>query len=695
MAAYAEGLNILRHANAGKRKRAVDAETAPLRATRALSVRLRPARHRRGVAPRQRGRVVAARPDAPRRWSTIPTLGEFSGRVSDSGEGRWTLKAAIDEGVPAPILSTAVAERFASRGEADFANRVLSALRFQFGGHQEKRPVTHDARAQPSDALVFFGATGDLAYKKIFPALQAMVQQRHAERAGHRRRAGRAGPSSSCARARATASSSTAASIAARSTSCARCCATSTATTPTPPRSPRCAASAGRRHAAAALPGDPAQRVRRRWSTGWRSAGCAGERAGRGREAVRPRPRVGAGAQRDAARRSSPSRRSSASTTTSARSRCRTCSTSASPTRSSSRSGTATTSSSVQITMAESFGVEGRGKFYEETGAIRDVIQNHLLQVIAHPGHGAARSAATSRRSATRRRACCKAIAPARRRRTSCAASSAATATSRASRPTRRSRRSRPSSCASTPGAGRACRSSSAPASACPSTLHRGARQLKRPPRDVFGEARVAGPNYFRFRLGPDVTAIALGLRVKRPGEAMAGREVELLASRGAGATTCWPYERLLGDAMRGDAEPVRAPGRRRGAVARRRSGPRPAHAALHVRAGHLGTAGGGPPARARALARAGRTRRREEAVMNQDELDKLCVNTLRFLAVDMVQNANSGHPGHAAGRGARWPTCCGRASCATTRPTRAGSIAIASCCRRATARRCCTRCCT
>ncbi|MCU1276771.1 MAG: 6-phosphogluconate dehydrogenase, decarboxylating [bacterium] len=68
-----------------------------------------------------------------------PTLSQFKGHVSDSGEGRWTLKAAIDESVPAPILSTAIAERFASRGEADFADRILSAMRFEFGGHEEKR----------------------------------------------------------------------------------------------------------------------------------------------------------------------------------------------------------------------------------------------------------------------------------------------------------------------------------------------------------------------------------------------------------------------------------------------------------------------------------------------------------------------------------------------------------------------------
>ena len=138
MAAYAEGLNILRHANVGNGQRTVDAETTPLR---------EPELYRydfdiRDIAEVwRRGSVIAS-------WlldltaaalHENPELSEFAGRVSDSGEGRWALKAAIDESVPAPILSTALNERFASRGENDFADRLLSAMRFQFGGHEEKR----------------------------------------------------------------------------------------------------------------------------------------------------------------------------------------------------------------------------------------------------------------------------------------------------------------------------------------------------------------------------------------------------------------------------------------------------------------------------------------------------------------------------------------------------------------------------
>ena len=89
------------------------------------------------MAARQRDRLVAARPDRERAGQG-PGAGGVRGRVSDSGEGRWTIKAAIDEGVPAPVLTAALYERFSSRGEADFADKLLSAMRFEFGGHVEK-----------------------------------------------------------------------------------------------------------------------------------------------------------------------------------------------------------------------------------------------------------------------------------------------------------------------------------------------------------------------------------------------------------------------------------------------------------------------------------------------------------------------------------------------------------------------------
>ncbi len=139
MAAYAEGLNILRRANVGTEKRATDAETTPLEDPEAYQYDL----DLREIAEVwRRGSVIASwlLDLTAAAFVRNPELGEFSGRVSDSGEGRWTLKAAVDEGVPAPILSTAIGERFASRGADDFPDRVLSAMRFEFGGHEEKRP---------------------------------------------------------------------------------------------------------------------------------------------------------------------------------------------------------------------------------------------------------------------------------------------------------------------------------------------------------------------------------------------------------------------------------------------------------------------------------------------------------------------------------------------------------------------------
>ncbi len=137
MAAYAEGLNILRHANAGKQRRSVDAETTPLRHPERYAYNLNLA----DIAEVwRRGSVIASwlLDLAATALLDSPDLAKFAGRVSDSGEGRWTVKAAIDESVPAPVLSAALYQRFSSRGEDDFADKVLSALRYQFGGHEEK-----------------------------------------------------------------------------------------------------------------------------------------------------------------------------------------------------------------------------------------------------------------------------------------------------------------------------------------------------------------------------------------------------------------------------------------------------------------------------------------------------------------------------------------------------------------------------
>ena len=137
MAAYAEGLAVLRRANVGKHAQEIDAETTPLRDPEHYQYDL----NLPDVAEVwRRGSVISS-------WlldltatalAKDPALAKFSGRVSDSGEGRWTIKAAIDEAVPAPVLSSALYARFTSRGEADFGDKVLSAMRYEFGGHLEK-----------------------------------------------------------------------------------------------------------------------------------------------------------------------------------------------------------------------------------------------------------------------------------------------------------------------------------------------------------------------------------------------------------------------------------------------------------------------------------------------------------------------------------------------------------------------------
>jgi len=137
MAAYAEGLNILKQANIGKRGHTSDAETAPLRDPEAYQYELNLADI---TEVWRRGSVIGS-------WlldlsasalAKSPDLGKFSGSVADSGEGRWTIEAAVNQGVPAYVLTAALFERFSSRGEADFADKVLSAMRFEFGGHVER-----------------------------------------------------------------------------------------------------------------------------------------------------------------------------------------------------------------------------------------------------------------------------------------------------------------------------------------------------------------------------------------------------------------------------------------------------------------------------------------------------------------------------------------------------------------------------
>ncbi|RQW78459.1 MAG: decarboxylating 6-phosphogluconate dehydrogenase, partial [Methylococcus sp.] len=138
MAAYAEGFNILKHANVGDFEREADAETTPLRHPEHYQYHL----NLGDIAELwRRGSVVTSwlLDLTAKALAASPELGEFSGRVSDSGEGRWTINAAIDQGTPAPVLTAALFQRFSSRNEDEFANKVVSAMRFHFGGHQEKK----------------------------------------------------------------------------------------------------------------------------------------------------------------------------------------------------------------------------------------------------------------------------------------------------------------------------------------------------------------------------------------------------------------------------------------------------------------------------------------------------------------------------------------------------------------------------
>jgi 6-phosphogluconate dehydrogenase len=172
MAAYAEGFNVLHGANVGNQSQAVNAETAPLRNPEYFQYEL----NLPDIAELwRRGSVVAS-------WlldlsaaalANNASLSDYSGRVSDSGEGRWTLSAAIDEGIPVPVLSAALYQRFTSRGESEYANKLLSAMRFQFGGHLEQNPDAHAGPGTAHDRVDLAGESKTDQAKNVAKASEA------------------------------------------------------------------------------------------------------------------------------------------------------------------------------------------------------------------------------------------------------------------------------------------------------------------------------------------------------------------------------------------------------------------------------------------------------------------------------------------------------------------------------------------